>query len=181
MTHSSPFTKTMKTTIKKERISIDRITESIEVDVDFTQIYNCFSLLSFRLTSGTSFQLFFFILKNMDKDNIVSIDKDFKDSFFSLYKLVSGKKPVTEQSFYNALRDLINADVAKPLNGKKGRGTYFINPYAVWKSDKDQRISYLKEDAASGEAYAFNPMKLLEAPDSDRIIEETVSVEPYED
>jgi len=181
MSHNMPFTRTAKLTTKKERISIDRVTESIEVDVDFTQIYNCFSLLSFRLTSGTSFQLFFFILKNMDKNNIVSIDRDFRDRFFSLYKLVSGKKPVTEQSFYNALRDLVNAEVVKPLNDKKGRGTYFINPYAVWKADKDQRMSYLKEDAGCGETYAFNPMALLEAPDPEKVIEETISVEPYED
>jgi len=176
VTKLSDFTRTAKLTTKKERIVTERETESIEVDVDFTQVYHCFSLLSFRITSATSFQLLFFLLQNTGRDNIVIINKNLMERFFSLYILVSGKAPVSKQSFYNSINDLLRAEVLKKL----AKGSYFLNPYTVWKGDKDKRCAYLKEDSGKGQTFAFNPIQLLEAPEPDRIIQEHTTIEPYE-
>ena len=44
---------------------------------------------------------------------------------------------------------------------KLNRGSYFLNPYAMWKSDGETRKEYLIEDAKGRQAFSFNPLQLL--------------------
>lgn len=160
--------RTAKLSIKKERITIDRTTENVEVDLDFTQLYNCFFYLSMGIKTASSFQIMFFLLRNMSRDNQVVVNKNLLTQYSDICKQLA-IVPVTEQTFYTALRELQRAGVMVKLS----KGTYFLNPYALWKDDGKSRKDYLKVDAGDGQTIAINPIDLLiNAPDSEVIIEE---------
>ena len=146
-----------KISTKKERITIDRIVDSVEVDFDFTQLYDCFFLLSFHVRSSTSFQLLFYLMRNLPKDNIVRIDNKLRLEFVQISEQVTGKKGISEAMFYNCLKDLQNAGIMKKLN----KGSYFLNPYAMWRDDSQKRQNYIAIDAGSKQSFAFNPMQLI--------------------
>jgi len=152
---------------KKEKITIDRTVETVEVDLDFTQLYNCFFYLSMGIKSGSSFQILFYLLRVMGKDNQVTVNKKMVEQFFDMSRQL-GKKPITEQSFYSCLKELQKAGVMKKLC----RGTYFMNPYAMWKDDGGKRKEYIKIDAGPGQTFAINPIELLlNSPDVEYLLE----------
>ena len=165
-----------KLSVKKEKVTIDRTTESVEVDFDFTQIYDCFFLLSMSITTGSSFQILFFLLRNMTKENTISVNKKLIQRFFGMARQV-GKEPITEQSFYRSLQELQKAGVMTKLS----RGQYFMNPYAMWKDDKVKRTEYIiAQSGEKGQKFSYNPLELLSAkmiPDKYEIEESITDAE----
>jgi hypothetical protein len=165
--------RTARVTTKKERITIDRTTETVEIDLDFTQMYNCFFYLSMGIKTASSFQILFFLLRNMSKDNQVSINKELLKQYSDICHQL-GLVAVSEQTFYSALKELQRAGVMVKLS----RGQYFMNPYAMWKENSKNRKEYLQIDAGVGQRMAINPIDLLiNAPDSHTIIEELSNTE----
>lgn len=165
--------RTAKLTTKKERITVDRTTETVEVDLDFTQLYNCFFYLSIGIKKAGSFQILFFLLRNMERDNQVAINQKLLGKYADLLKQL-GKPPITDQAFYRSLTDLQRAGVMTKLS----RGIYFLNPYAMWKDDTKSRKDYLQIDAGTGQTMAINPIDLLiNAPDVDVIVEDITDEE----
>lgn len=153
---SSKYDRTAKFSTKKEKITIDRTVDTVEVDLDFTQLYSCFFYLSMGIKKSSSFQVLFFLLRVMGRDNQVTINKSLFKQFCDM--LVSlGNKPISEQAFYNSLKDLQRAGVMTKLS----RGVYFMNPYAMWKDEGNKRINYLKIDAGDGQTIAINPLDLI--------------------
>lgn len=168
--------RTARLSTKKERITIDRTTETVEVDLDFTQLYNCFFYLSIGIKTASSFQVLFYLLRNMDRANHVTINKTLVEQFQSLRRQL-GVKAVSEQTFYTALKELQRAGVLTKLN----KGVYFLNPYAIWKDNGTTRKDYLKVDAGIGQKMAINPIDLLiNAPDSAVFIEDITDAEVAE-
>lgn len=118
----------------------------------------------------------------MDKNNIIKIDKEFKERFYSLYQLVANKKAISEPSFYSALKELVRADVIKPIE-KKGRGVYVVNAYVLWKDDKQRRIDFLGSDSSKkGAKFSFNPVRLLEGKEipEERVLNEYIDITEIE-
>ena len=148
--------RTARLSTKKERITIDRTTETVEVDLDFTQLYNCLFYLSMGIKTGSSFQILFFLLRVMGRDNQVTVNKKLLTQFYDICRQL-GITPISEQTFYTSLKELQRAGVMSKLS----RGTYFMNPYAMWKDEGNKRKDYLKIDAGDGQTMAINPIELL--------------------
>lgn len=147
-----------KYSTRKIEKTISATVDSVEIDVDFTQFYDCFLILAFSIKSSTSFQLLFYLLRITGRDNLVVINKKAVD-MFNAHRVSAARKPISEKAFYNSVNDLVAAGVIKKL--PPNRGTYFLNPFAMWKADKKQRIEYLKSDAGPGQSFAINPINLL--------------------
>lgn len=149
--------RTAKSITKTEEVKIKRVVETIEYDLDFTQLYNCFFLLSLNVCSGSAFHIMFFLLHNMNRDNIVNINADLLKRFQDI-SIQLGKKPMGEQSFYRYLKELQKAKIMERMS----KGQYFMNIYAMWKDDKTKRIEYITaENGETGQKFAFNPLQLL--------------------
>jgi hypothetical protein len=147
-----------KFSTRKEKRESEITIESVEVDLDFTQMYDCFLILSMGIKSTTSFQVLFYLLRIMGRDNNVIVNKKVIETF-NIQRVKVGCPPVTGPTFYKCIRDLKEAGVMTNL--PPNRGMYFLNPYAMWKADKKDRIAYLKEDAGPGQKIAINPVNLM--------------------
>lgn len=150
------LTRTAKYSTKKERVTIERTVDSVEIDLDFTQMYNCFLLLSFKIKAATSFHLMFYLLQTMDKNNMVTINASLLKAFNEVCKQ-TGRKPIAEQTFYNSLKDLQEAEAMKKLN----KGQYVMNIYSMWKGDKAKRIEYLISEKKDGQQVFKNPLHMI--------------------
>lgn len=160
---------------RKEKVEIDRTVSSVEIDLDFTQLYDCFLLLSMNIKSTISFQVLFFLLRIMGRDNNVMINKRAFE-IFNQQRTNIGQKVIAEQTFYKCIRDLIAAKIMNKL--PPNRGMYFMNPYGVWKADKKERIAYLIEDSGKGQSIALNPINLLLNDDQHQYNIDTIQENP---
>lgn len=142
-------------TVKK---TIDATIESVEVDMDFTQLYDCFLTLAMGIKGTTNFQMFFFLLRVMGRDNIAVVGKRMLIQF-NAHRVSRGQKPISEQALYTSIKALVKADAIRKM--PPNRGAYFINPFAAWKAGKTERIEYLREDSKPGTRFAVNPINLL--------------------
>jgi len=157
-----------KVAVKTEESLIKRTVQTVEIDFDFTQVYDCMYSLSFRLRSASSFQLLFYFLKHMSADNMIGITSEIYNNFASEMKQHSGKT-ISRQQFYNCLSDLTNAKIITKIT----RGQYFLNPHVLWRDDKLKRIEFIKQESLSKNYLAYNPKENL------HYLEEPIS--EYED
>lgn len=150
--------KLAKFSTRKEKVEIDRTVDSVEIDLDFTQLYDCFLILAMGVKSTTAFQIMFYLLRIMGRDNNVMVNKR-AVAGFNDQRIKTNQKPLSEQAFYKATKALVAYGVMVKL--PPTRGMYFMNPFAMWKGDKQARIEYLRVDAGPGQKMAMNPMNLL--------------------
>lgn len=150
--------KLAKFSTRKEKVEIDRTVDSVEIDLDFTQLYDCFLVLAMGIKSTTAFQILFYMLRLMGRDNIVMVNKR-SVAGFNQQRVLTGQKELSEQAFYKAVKGLVRYGVMNKM--PPTRGMYFMNPFAMWKGEKQTRIAYLREDAGPGQNIAVNPMNLL--------------------
>jgi len=161
---------------RKEKGEYERTVESVEIDLDFTQMYDCFLILSMGIKSTTSFQVLFYLLRIMGRDNNIMITKRAIE-IFNAQRVKVGCPAVTSPTFYKCIRDLKNAGVMTSL--PPNRGMYFMNPYVMWKADKKERIAYLREDAGPGQSIAINPINLM-LNDTDHVYKQKRIPSEYE-
>lgn len=150
--------KIAKFSTRKEKVEIDRVVDSVEIDLDFTQLYDCFLILAMGISSTTSFQILFYLLRIMGRDNIVVVGKRALEGF-NRERIRTSQKPISEQAFWKSIKGLVRYGVM--VKNPPNRGTYFMNPFAMWKGEKQARISYLREDKGPGQNIAVNPINLL--------------------
>ena len=150
--------KIAKFSTRKEKVEIDRTVDSVEIDLDFTQLYDCFLILAMGVKSTTAFQVMFYLLRVMGRDNNVVVNNR-AVAGFNEQRTRTGQKPLSEQAFYRAVKALVTYGVMVKL--PPSRGMYFMNPFAMWKGKKEARIAYLREDAGPGQSISINPMNLL--------------------
>lgn len=147
-----------KFSTRKEKVAIDRTVDSVEIDLDFTQLYDCFLVLAMGIKSTTAFQILFYLLRIMGRDNNVVIAKRVVEGF-NRERERTGQKTISEQAFYKAVKGLVRYGVMNKL--PPTRGMYFMNPFAMWKGDRQERVAYLREDKGPGQNISVNPMNLL--------------------
>lgn len=145
-----------KVTVEVQESTIKRVTKTTEIDFDFTQVYDCMYSLSFALKSPISFQILFYVLRSIDSSNMLVINKIIFDKF-NEEKKSHGFKEISEQTFYNCIKELTKAKIITKMT----RGTYFVNPYILWKDDKENRISFIKGECASPNGLIYNPHENL--------------------
>ena len=133
---------------------------SILIDNDFTQVYDCFSVISCKLRSIVSIKLLFWMLaEEANKSNGISSSKFVFDKF-NVHLEKNGSDKIAKRTFQSALDELISAEILS----KVGRGHYYINPHVFWRDEVKKRTEFLIDEEKE-RRYKFKnpiPQNLLE-------------------
>lgn len=126
----------------------------IEIDMDFTQIYHCFSEISPYINSPTSWKLLFWLLsEEVNKNNVVSTGKDVWETFNNYLKSKCQNCDVAYRTFNNSINELVEAKALTMI----GRGRYYLNPHIFWKQDRKDRIQFIQAEFMDGKKISHNP------------------------
>lgn len=129
----------------------------IEVEADFTQVYNQFWRIAAQLKSLTTVKLLFWLLSHeANKMNGISSGKIVFDKFNADLKS-EGVDIVGLRTFHSAYEELITLEVLT----KVGKGHYYFNPYLFWKDGKKERIVFITDEAKEQKYLSRNPLKQL--------------------
>lgn len=126
-----------------------------EIDMDFTQIYDSFSVISAKIQTASSFKLLFWLLANKtnNENGVDSGKKTYGD--FNLYlKSQCENCEISYRTFQRSMEELTEAGALT----KAYRGQYFANPYLFWKDDAEKRIEHLEEQNKDGNFISYNPV-----------------------
>lgn len=141
------YFETTETTVKSKK-------GWVEIDTDFTQVYDCFGKIAAGLKSITSIKLLFWLLANeVNKTNGFS-SNSFVYEKFSKYLEQSGGGKITERTFFRCFDEL---EKAKAIT-KVGRGHWYFNPYVFWRDDKNERITFIQDEAKEKKILSHNPL-----------------------
>ncbi len=129
----------------------------IEVEADFTQVYNQFWKIAARLKSLTTVKLLFWLLSHeANKSNGISSGKPVFDRFNADLKR-EGVDEVGLRTFHSAYEELITLQVLT----KVGKGHYYFNPYLFWKDGKKERVSFIIDETKERKFLSHNPLNPL--------------------
>ena len=144
------YFETTETTIKNRK-------GYIEIDTDFTQVYDCFSEISIHLKSIWSVKLLFWLLANeANKSNGISSGKYVYEKFVKYLK-DKGVEVVAERTFQKCFDELTKI---KALT-RVGKGQYYLNPYIFWRDDKTERVNFITDEAKEKKYISHNPIKSI--------------------
>jgi hypothetical protein len=128
----------------------------IEIDLDFTQIYDSFSTIAAGIKSATSFKLLFWLLANkMNDENGVDCSKRSYEEFNAHLKDHCNQDCGISYSGYIKCMHELNQVGALT---KVQKGHYYANPHLFWGGDKDDRLSFLELEAKDPELRSLNPI-----------------------
>ena len=128
----------------------------VEVDTDFTQVYDCFSKLSAKIKSIVTVKLLFWLLSHeANKSNGISSGKHVYAKFID-YLRKEGGGEVTERTFQSCFEELTSIGAIT----KVGRGQYYFNPYVFWRDDKKDRIDFIIDEKKEKKYISNNPLKV---------------------
>jgi len=126
----------------------------IEVDTDFTQIYDCINEISDSINSVTTYKLLFWLLKNsINKQNGFVSSKHLFESFNSFLGRKDANMEVTYRTFLNCISELKNAKAITQV----GKGHYYFNPHIFWRDEKNERLNFIKDEIKDGNLISYNP------------------------
>lgn len=127
----------------------------IEIDTDFTQVYDCFSKISARLKSISSMKLLFWLLSHeANKSNGISSGKPVFERF-NKYLVAEGTEAIAERTFQSCFEELTEVRALTRI----GRGAYYLNPYVFWRDDKKARVDFLTDEAKESKFLSHNPLQ----------------------
>jgi len=128
----------------------------IEIDEDFTQVYESFSYIAIKIHSGNSWKLLFWMLSNSSQENGIQVSNR---SFEKFNKFIqdSGADVVSKPTYYRCIKELVESGAITQV----GKGHYYMNPYAFWKEDKSKRINFITDELKDGSSLSFNPSRRI--------------------
>ncbi len=145
------YFETTETTVKNKK-------GYIEIDTDFTQVYDCFGKIAANLKSITSIKLLFWLLAHeVNKSNGFASSKTVYDKFVKYLENV-GAEIVTERTFFRCFEELAEAKAIT----KVGRGHWYFNPYVFWRDEKNERIKFIQDEQKDKRFISHNPQKQIE-------------------
>lgn len=128
----------------------------IEVDTDFTQVYDCFSRVCVHLKSITTMKLLFWLLSHeANKSNGISSGRIVFERF-SKFLEEEKEDTVTERTFQNCFEELTKNQILTRI----GKGHYYFSPYVFWRDDKTNRIDFITNEAKEKKYISHNPLKI---------------------
>jgi hypothetical protein len=139
-----------------EETRVTRKKGYIELDTDYTQIYNCFTAISPGIKSVTTFKLLFWLLANKTGemngiDCSVNSYREFNEYLKQHCK--EGACGIGYRTFTNCMVELKEAGALTRI----GKGHYYANPNMFWKDDVDKRTTMLIEEKKDGNYISLNP------------------------
>jgi hypothetical protein len=137
-----------KTVVKKQR-------GYIEVDTDFTQVYDCFDKLCIRLKSISSVKIMFWLLSHeTNKNNTIGSNK-FVYQRFNQHLIAEGAETISDRTFQASIEELHKNNILT----KVARGMYYFNPHVFWRDDKNKRVQFIIDEKKDGNYESFNPIQ----------------------
>lgn len=130
----------------------------IEVEADFTQVYDQFWKMAAHMKSLTTIKLLFWLLSHeANKENGIGSGKIIFDKFNA--DLQKEKiDAIGLRTFNSSYKELITLEILT----KVGKGHYYFNPYLFWKDDKNARLDFIKDEAKERKFLSRNPLIQLE-------------------
>lgn len=115
----------------------------VEVDTDFTQVYDCFSHVVMKIKSLTTIRLLFWLLsKEMGRGNAIHSGRIVYDRFVGDLEQQRGER-VTLRGYTKCFKELVGLG----LLTKTGRGYYYFNPRVFWRDGKESRKGFIEAEA----------------------------------
>lgn len=144
--------------MRKERITYRKKTnESISfvIEKDYTQVYDCFSKMSIKIHSGTSYKLLFWLLANKTSDGGgIQVDAIVFREFNEFLSEECGPDcTVVRSTFDKCVAELREAGALTMLT----RGHYQANAYGFWREGVKDRKDFLLKEYKNGKHSFFNP------------------------
>jgi len=148
--------------MRKETVTIRRRKKTVEeddsisfvIEKDFTQVYDCFSKMSAKIRSITSYKLLFWLLANKAADDgTIHVDAIIYEEFNEFLSKECGPEcKVIRATFDNCIAELKKVGALL----MKGRGHYKANSFGFWRGPlKDRKELLLKE--YKSDTIMFNP------------------------
>lgn len=106
----------------------------VEIEDNYTQIYDNVLNLTLKLNSLLDIQILLYLTKNCNKQNVFNANA-------LMYQKLQNElnKTFTERTFYNSLKTLSEAKLIIKLT----KGQYQINPFAVWRESQKDRADVI--------------------------------------
>lgn len=127
----------------------------IEVDNDYTQLYNCFTKVAAKITSANTFKLLFWLLANKvsDSNGINCSMHSYKEYNQYLKEHCGDDCEINYRTFLRSIKDLKESGALTQV----GKGHYYANPYMFWQEEVTKRTELLLEEAKDGNFTSLNP------------------------
>lgn len=102
----------------------------VEVEDNYTQIYDNVLSLTLKLNSLLDIQILLYLSKNCNQQNVFNANS-------LMHQRIQREldKTFTERTFYNSLKTLSDAKLIVKLT----KGQYQINPFTVWRESQKDR------------------------------------------
>lgn len=128
----------------------------VEVDTDFTQVYNCFKQISKQIHSPTSWKLLFWLLsEEANKQNGFRTDKDVFERFNKYLSSDCESCKISRTTFQNSINELVRCKSITLVS----KGFYYFSPYIFWKDDKEKRLEFIQGEAKDKKLISHNPIQ----------------------
>jgi hypothetical protein len=106
----------------------------VEVEDNYTQIYDNVLNLTTKLSSLLDLQILLYLSKNVNKHNVFNTNQLLHDN---IQKTLN--RTFTKMTFYNSLESLVKSKLIVKLT----RGQYQINPLAIWRESQSLRAEII--------------------------------------
>jgi hypothetical protein len=141
------YFETTETTVKNKK-------GFIEIDTDFTQVYDCFNKVCVHMKSITAVKLLFWLLAHeANKSNGIRSGNEIYLKFIK-YLQDEGAEIVTERTFQNCFDELCNIKALTKIS----RGQYYFNPHIFWRDEKGERVNFITDEAKEKRHISYNPI-----------------------
>lgn len=140
------YFETTETTVKNQK-------GWIEIDTDFTQVYDCFLKVAVKLKSVTTVKLLFWLLAHeINKSNGFGSGKPVYDKFMK-YLQKEGEETITERTFFKCFHELAEVKAITRV----GKGHWYFSPYIFWRDEKNERIRFIQDEQKEKRFISHNP------------------------
>jgi hypothetical protein len=138
-----------------EETKITRKKGYIEVDDNYTQIYDNLSKLTFKMKSLVEAQLMFYLCTKVSNEGYFYSNQLLYTNFKSFSKDAGGIN-ITDRTIATAIKNLSENKIII----KHAKGQYQLNPFLIWKDSIADR-SKLITDLCRSEGETFTEVKYL--------------------
>jgi hypothetical protein len=133
----------------------------VEVDDNYTQMYDSLSKLSFKMKSLVENQFLFFACTHANDEGVFLSDERMFNRF-NKYAEENGGKSVNRATFTRSIQNLTESKIFIKLN----RGQYQLNPFLLWRDSVTERTNVLTTicESKDKEKYMLNEPEITYRP-----------------
>jgi len=127
----------------------------IEIELDFTQIYDTFTVIAANIKSATTFKLLFWLLANkMSEENGITCDSVSFEQFNEYLKTSCKDCTINYRTYLRAIKELNEVGALTKVQ----KGHYYANPHLFWGGDVEERMKFLELESKDKDLKSLNPI-----------------------